>query len=227
MNINLFSTGEFFIKVENINAFRAYSINIGYNSQNMRCLDISQSTFFSNWQTFFYQSIDSNFNLLKMDEAILGPGYENGSGDLIKIQFQALAEGDISLNFLTSDLRDTSDNHIPLQTYSGIVHILGPTFINDAIQNVPYKGLQSFPNPFNSSTRIDYIAKYDVETNFDIYSITGERVFSYNIDDNISRSISFIWNGNNNYGESLPSGIYLLVVKNSNEIQTTKLVLLK
>jgi hypothetical protein len=227
ININLLSTGEIFIKVENINAFRAYSLHIGYNSQKLRCINISQSTFFSNWQTFFYQTIDSNFNLLKIDEAILGPGYENGSGNLIKIKFQALLEGDINLNFLTTDLRDTSDNQIPVQSYNAVVHIIGPTFINDETQNSLGKGLQSFPNPFNSSTRIEYIAKYDSETDFDIYSITGERVFSHKIDINSSRNISFIWNGNNNYGRNLPSGIYLLVVKNSNDIQTTKLVLLK
>ena len=34
-----------------------------------------------------------------VDEAILGIGYENGSGDLFKVQFQALAEGDVNHKF--------------------------------------------------------------------------------------------------------------------------------
>lgn len=227
VNITLFSVGEIVIKVENVNAFRAYSIHLGYDSQKLRCLNISRSTFFSNWQTFFYATIDSNSNLLKIDEAILGPGYEGGTGDLIKMQFQALAEGEISLNFLTTDLRDTSDNQIPVQSYNAVVYIIGPTFINDETQNSLDKGLQSFPNPFNSSTRIEYIAKYDAETDFNIYSITGERVFSYKVDTNSSRNISFIWNGESENRYSLPSGIYFMTVKNANDFQTIKLVLLK
>ncbi|MBK7632742.1 MAG: T9SS type A sorting domain-containing protein [Ignavibacteriales bacterium] len=227
MNINLFSTSEIIIKVENINAFRAYSIHLGYDSQKLRCLNISRSSFFSNWQTFFYATIDSNSNILKIDEAILGPGYEDGSGDLIKIQFQALEEGDISLNFLTTDLRDTSDNQIPIQSQNGVIHIFGPTFINNEIQNSSDIGLQSYPNPFNSSTRIDYTAKYGADTDFYIYSITGEEIFSYRVDANSDRNISFTWHGKSSDGTVLPSGVYLLTVQNKNDFQRIKIILLK
>ena len=93
MDLDLFTVGEIFVRVENISGFRAYSISLSYDSQKLRCLSIARATFFSNWDTFFFTLIDSNSNtLMAVDEAILGLGYENGSGDLFKIQFLALAE---------------------------------------------------------------------------------------------------------------------------------------
>jgi hypothetical protein len=227
MNINLFSEGEFVIKVENINAFRAYSIHLSYNSQKLRCLNISQSTFFSSWQTFFYKMIDSTSNLLKIDEAILGPGYTNGSGDLIRIQYQALAVGDVNLNFVITDLRDTSNIQIPLQIQNGLLHITDPTSAIAKSQDYLTTGLQSYPNPFNSSTRIEYTAKYDADTDFNIFSITGEEVYANKIFSDHNNNISFTWNGKNKFGSNMPSGIYLLVVKNLDDIQIIKLILLK
>jgi hypothetical protein len=166
-------------------------------------------------------------NILKIDEAILGPGYEDGSGDLIKIQFQALAEGDISLNYLTTDLRDTSNNQIPVISYNGVIHVIGPTYVNVKTQNSLDVGLRSYPNPFNSSTMIEYTAKYDADTDFYIYSITGEEVLSYKVDAISGRNISFTWNGKNKNGGSVPSGIYFLMARNASDIKIIKIVLLK
>jgi hypothetical protein len=227
VNINTFSIVEIVIQVENMSAFRAYSIHLNYDSQKMRCLSILRSTFFSNWQTFFYEIIDSNSNLLKIDEAILGTGYENGSGDLIKIQFLALAESEISLNFSIADLRDTTNNVIGVQTQNGIVHILDPTSVNEHGQNSISDHLLSYPNPFNSSTRIDYTSLYNLQTEFDIYSITGEKVYSFIADPQNGSNISFLWNGVNMNGELLPSGIYLLTAKNKNEFKSFKIIMLK
>jgi hypothetical protein len=225
MNINAFSIGEIVIKIDSVNAFRAYSIHLSYDPQRLRCLSITQATFFSNWQTFYYEVIDSNAGLLKIDEAILGVGYENGSGDLIKVQFQALIEGDVNLNFVVADLRDTSNSQIEIQTENGIIHILDPTSVDDVTKKSINNNLLSYPNPFNSSTRIEYTPAYNLETKFDIYSITGEKVFSFTAEPQNGQNISFVWNGNNNNGELLPSGMYLLTAKNNNEFKKTILEL--
>jgi hypothetical protein len=225
--INTFSIGEIVIQVDNINAFRAYSIHLSYDSQKLRCLNILRSTFFSNWQTFFYEIIDSNSNLLKIDEAILGTGYENGGGDLLRIQFEALAEGDVFLDFVQADLRDTTNSVIGVQTQNGFIHILDPTSVNEIGQNLISDDLISYPNPFNSTTRIEYTSIYSMQTEFDIYSITGEKVFSSIAEPQNGNNISFVWNGLNMNGELLPSGMYLLTAKNKNEFKTFKIILLK
>jgi hypothetical protein len=226
MYIDLFTIGEIFVRVENISGFRAYSISLSYDSQKLRCLSITRATFFSNWNTFFFALIDSNANLLTVDEAILGVGHENGSGDLFKVQFLALAEGDVNINFMNADLRDTLNNLIEVQVENGIVHIINPTSVEDIKADERVNKITAYPNPFNSSTKIEYVSSNEA-TELAIYSITGEKVFSSEANSQRSTSISFVWNGNDMYGNIMPSGIYLLTAKSKNAVNTFKLILLK
>jgi len=225
--IELNEVGEVFVLVENITGFRAYSISLSYDSQKLRCLNITRGTFFSNWNTFFFTMIDSNTNEINVDEAILGVGHENGSGDLFKIQFLALEEGDVNINFLNADLRDTLNNIIQVQTENGVVHVVNPTSVIAAEKEEFQSHLISYPNPFNSSTKIDFISNSHKTIDLGIYSITGERVFGFNFNNRKDNLVSFIWDGKDIEGNILPSGIYLLVAKAESYIKTFKLILLK
>ena len=227
MDVELSTVGEIFVRVENISGFRAYSISLSYDSQKLRCLSITRATFFSNWNTFFFALIDSNSNVLTIDEAILGIGYENGSGDLFKVQFLALAEGDVNINIVNADLRDTLNNVIEVQTENGVIHIVNPTSVEDIKTDEAINGIIAYPNPFNSSTRIEFTSNSNEETEFAIYSITGEKVFSLDANSQSNNTISFIWNGNDMYGNILPSGIYFLTAKTKNDFKTFKLIMLK
>ena len=225
--LDLYEVGEMDVRVENISGFRAYSISLSYDSQKLRCQSITRGTFFSNWNTFFFTLIDSNSNILMVDEAILGIGHESGSGDLFKIQFLALEEGDVNLNFLNVDLRDTLNNTIQVQTENGLVHIVDPTFVEEIETNEAINNVTAYPNPFNSSTRIEFTSSSKEETELSIYSITGEEVFSLDQNTQSNDVISFIWNAKDMNGNILPSGIYLLTANTKNDFRTFKLILLK
>jgi hypothetical protein len=227
MDIELYTIGELFVRVENISGLRAYSITVSYDSQKLRCLGITRSTFFSNWNTFFFTLIDSNANILTVDEAILGLGYENGSGDLFKVQFQALAEGDVGIDFVNADLRDTLNNTIQVETENGVIHIVNPTTVELIKSDEGINSITAYPNPFNSSTRIEFNSNSNEDTELAIYSIIGERVFSLNSRSQSNNGISFIWNGNDMYGNTLPSGIYILTANTKNNFETFKSILLK
>lgn len=227
MDIELSAVGEIFIRVENISGFRAYNISLSYDSQKLRCLSITRSTFFSNWNTFFFALVDSNSNVLTVDEAILGLGYENGSGDLFKVKFQALAEGNVNINIINADLRDTLNNTIEVQTENGVIHIVNPTSVEQINTEEVINNLIAYPNPFNSSTRIEYTSNNTEEAEFSIYSITGERVFSLDSKSQSSNNNSFTWSGKDIDGNLLPSGIYLLIANTKNNFETFKLILLK
>jgi hypothetical protein len=227
MDLDLSEVGEIYVRVENISGFRAYSISLSYDSQKLRCLRITRATFFSNWNTFFFALIDSNSNILTVDEAILGLGYENGSGDLFKVQFQALAEGDVDINFVNADLRDTLNNTIQVQTENGVIHIANPTSIEQINTEEVVNNIIAYPNPFNSSTRIEFTSNSSEETEFAIYSITGEKVFSSDLDLKSYNIFSLIWNGKDMAGNILPSGMYFLTAKTKNDFETFKLILLK
>lgn len=219
--------GEVYILLENIFGFRAYSISLNYNSQKLRCLSIMKGSFFSNWNTFFFSMIDSNANQINVDESILGVGYENGSGDLFKIEFLALEEGNVNIDFLNAELRDTLNNTIQNQTENGVIHIMTPNSVEEINNDELISDIAVYPNPFNSSTRIEFNSNGSEETEFSIYSIIGERVFYLEPQSLNNNYYSFQWDGRDSKGNILPSGIYLLTAKSKIYSQSYKLIMLK
>lgn len=91
----------------------------------------------------------------------------------------------------------------------------------------------NYPNPFNPSTTISYSLAYDSNVEITIYDITGKavKVFSENVQSAGYRNI--VWNGNNQQGAKVSSGIYFYRFKASsleNETvfeKTAKMLLLK
>ena len=89
---------------------------------------------------------------------------------------------------------------------------------------------QNFPNPFNQKTTIKYILPLS-ETTFDlnirIYNILGQLVYRMDKANQKSGIYNFIWNGVNNSGDALPSGVYYLIVQTDRFKAKKKMVLIR
>lgn len=91
----------------------------------------------------------------------------------------------------------------------------------------PYE-LSSHPNPFNPSTVISYRLPRATHVSADIYNILGQRVLSLiskELKDAGQHRIS--WNGRNQQGQLVSSGIYIFVMRTPDGLFTRKLMLLK
>ena len=87
--------------------------------------------------------------------------------------------------------------------------------------------LQNYPNPFNPSTTIKYSLPENKNIKITVYDINGNEIKTL-----VSGSIeagehSVTWNGKNNFGTQVASGIYFYSLVADGFIQTKKLVLLK
>jgi len=82
--------------------------------------------------------------------------------------------------------------------------------------------MQNAPNPFNSSTAIEYSLPKDTHVRLTVYNITGQVVTV--LEDKMSKAgnYSVTWNAKN-----MPSGIYLYTLKADDFIKTKKMLLLK
>ncbi len=87
---------------------------------------------------------------------------------------------------------------------------------------------QNFPNPFNPSTEIKFTVGKDELVSLNIYDIQGRLVSSL-IDNYFysAGSYKMNWDGKNQYGTQVPSGMYLYKLESSNQIVTRKMVLMK
>ena len=86
---------------------------------------------------------------------------------------------------------------------------------------------QNYPNPFNSYTTIEFLARKNITGTIKIYNILGREVrtlFGGDFDTGINR---FIWDGTNNTGNEVNSGIYFCTLRTDNFKETIKIVFLK
>lgn len=88
-------------------------------------------------------------------------------------------------------------------------------------------GLSNYPNPFNAETNISYNLPASSSVNLSIYDITG-RVVRKLIDENRPAGLNQIgWDGRNDSGEQLVSGIYFVRIITEYRTRTSRLVLIK
>ena len=85
----------------------------------------------------------------------------------------------------------------------------------------------NYPNPFNPSTTIEFSIPDENIVMIDIYNILGQLVFTL-LDKNMTPGYhSVIWSGINNSGGIVPSGIYFIQIKFSNQLMSKKVTFLK
>ena len=88
---------------------------------------------------------------------------------------------------------------------------------------------QNYPNPFNPQTEINYSLPVSGEVRLTVYNLLGQRVVT--IVDEIQQAGNYraSWNGHDEFGKSVSSGIYLynLNVSNGKFSETKKMLLLK
>lgn len=88
--------------------------------------------------------------------------------------------------------------------------------------------LTNYPNPFNPTTTIEFSIQNDSNINLSIYNIKGQKIKILVQNEFTKGSHSIIWNGNDESGKSVSSGIYYykLSVNGINEA-VKKCILLK
>ena len=91
---------------------------------------------------------------------------------------------------------------------------------------------QNYPNPFNPETWLPYELAKDADVSLDIYSTRGQLVRSLDLGFQqrgryVSREKAAYWDGRNNYGERVASGIYFYVMRAGDYTAARKMVILK
>jgi 6-phosphogluconolactonase len=85
----------------------------------------------------------------------------------------------------------------------------------------------SYPNPFNSATTIDYFLNNHGRVKVDILNSLGNIVNSLINEKKVYGYHTLKWNGKNDKGENVPSGIYYCRFRTDSNIQINKIILLR
>ena len=85
---------------------------------------------------------------------------------------------------------------------------------------------QNYPNPFNPETVIKYQLPIDSKVTIKIYDLLGNEIRTLVDGKQPAGSHSVVWDGKNNFGASVTSGIYFYQINANNEFKQTKRMLL-
>ena len=98
----------------------------------------------------------------------------------------------------------------------------------DDIVSSDYIEMSNCPNPFNPETYISFYIPIDCDLNISIYNLKGQLVKNL-VDGPIAKGkYEVAWNGDDNTGMNVSSGVYLYVLNvNGEAIQSKKCLLLK
>lgn len=90
-----------------------------------------------------------------------------------------------------------------------------------------YTLTQNYPNPFNPSTMIQYGLKENVNVKITVYDILGRIVKSLVNENQDAGYKSVIWDGTNNFGSSVATGLYIYKIEAGSFIDSKKMLFLK
>jgi hypothetical protein len=86
---------------------------------------------------------------------------------------------------------------------------------------------QNYPNPFNPQTTIAFSVKERGLVNLKVYNVAGQLVRTLANEQFAAGAHTKVWDGRNDAGQSVSSGVYFYKLVSNNFTQTKKMVLLK
>jgi hypothetical protein len=100
---------------------------------------------------------------------------------------------------------------------------------DDDVADIPkaYKLFSNYPNPFNPTTMIQYYVPTESKVTLQIFNVMGILVKTLVNDVQGAGQKSVMWNGRNNAGQQVSSGVYLYILTGEGFLQTRKMMLLK
>lgn len=86
---------------------------------------------------------------------------------------------------------------------------------------------QNYPNPFNPSTTIDFAVPKNTDVKLTIYNSMGQPIRELVSESLQPGNYSFLWNGTNDAGDAMGSGLYLARLQGNGVERTIRMLLMK
>jgi len=84
---------------------------------------------------------------------------------------------------------------------------------------------QNYPNPFNPATTIPYTIERESAVTLVVYDMAGREIKRVAEGQKPTGSYTAVWNGSDERGFQVPSGVYLVRLQAGSDVQTKKMIL--
>jgi len=147
------------------------------------------------------------------------------SKTLAEIQFKVIADSSSPLSFKSIELYNANAQPLTLTSVDG-------KFISWAMMPDHSALLMNYPNPFNPDTWIPYRLKEESDVSINIYDVAGRLVRQLNLGIKpagvyISKDRAAYWDGCDDTGQAVASGIYFCTLKAGSFQAVSKMVIVR
>ena len=124
---------------------------------------------------------------------------------------------------------DSLSSSLYLGTQNGIYIYDVQTILDDNAYSKPDNFIlyPNYPNPFNSGTTIEFYLPQTSEIKIEIYNLLGQKVKTLWRGQQLAGKHQLHWDGKDNIGREVASGVYLYQLKTDGWRQTKKLILIR
>lgn len=174
----------------------------------------------------------ATYNIYRDDIATQLPGYNNsqGAGATFTFDTTPYENGVHTLSWTVRDDAANKSDDIGNRQFIIQNPPIDKTSVDDGEAIVPTKMAlhPAFPNPFNPETKIIYDVAEPARVNLIVYDILGKEILRLvdGVYQNAGR-YRMTWYAQNEEGEAMPTGVYLVVMQAGQFVKTQKLILLR
>ena len=192
----------------------AADVELTYNPRLLKISEISKTSFTSD---SFMEYNDKNAGILRL--VLVNRLLLSGAGSLVDVQFELMPGASSTAAFDSIKLTKVE---------------LNAGLIKTTLRKIPKKLtlLQNYPNPFNPETWIPYELNQTADVEIRIYNINGQVVRQLSLGQQlpgsyITKDKAVYWDGTNDEGEKVSSGVYFYQLKAGKESFVRKMVIMK
>jgi hypothetical protein len=110
--------------------------------------------------------------------------------------------------------------------YQGFCTVgIEPLALNEVAKSFELR--QNYPNPFNPNTTIEFALTEKADVKLVVYNVLGEQVRTLVNESVVPGSYRVQWDGKNEAGQKVSSGVYLYRLTAGNHAQTQKMIMMK
>lgn len=163
------------------------------------------------WMVSSHRMSDTQINVV-----LIRSGQNNlpeGEGVIARLTVRASASGSVSLSRVVLASPDA-------QSIPTIV-------VNLEWSETPATLGQNFPNPFNPTTTIPYTVEEHTTVSLAVYDVSGREIKRMFNEQKAPGSYQAIWNGTDETGFQVPSGVYFVRLEAGPTVLTKKMILTK
>jgi hypothetical protein len=212
------------VSLSNVKALEGYGFVLNYDADKFQFVsaapaskDLLKST---GGETPLFQAWADQPGQVSVANAVINGSAVSGSGDVVTLTFKVLKEFQDMARFEIANGVVFDPNQ--LSNPAVVAGVLN-------LQSTPteFALLQNFPNPFNPETTINYNLASSSDVTLQIYNVVGQVVKTLVAERQNAGRYQVRWNGTDDRGMSVSSGIYFYSIRAGKFEDVRKLMLLK